>query len=173
METGEELLSRARAARLPMALALIDIDHFKAINDTYGHDAGDHVIRSVSELLRASVRGADAVGRLGGDEFVILVQQGSRPAADLMARLLASVCSTDMGLRDDQPVTVSLSVGVASSESQAGYDLSRLLAAADAALYMAKDRGRAQVVNLEQEVSGSRSGSTSRLLNGQWQVRGV
>ncbi|MFM2079748.1 MAG: hypothetical protein RLZZ124_866 [Cyanobacteriota bacterium] len=175
MEAAEESLSRARQAGLPMALALIDVDHFKQINDGYGHDAGDRVIRRVSDLLRASLRGSDAVGRLGGDEFVILVPQPAAPAFALLQRILATVCATDMTLREDVPVMVTLSVGVASSEGHAGHGLSELLAAADAALYVAKDRGRAQVVCLELEAGQVGSGSTGfpRVRSGQWQVRGV
>ncbi len=80
-EAATEQLRLARQSGLPMAMALIDVDHFKQINDSYGHDAGDQVIRQVAALLRAAVRSSDLVGRLGGDEFAILVQLPADEAA--------------------------------------------------------------------------------------------
>jgi len=173
METAQSLLSRAMQSEQPMALALIDVDHFKQINDTYGHDAGDQVIRRVSELLRASVRSTDLVGRLGGDEFVILVKLPSDKATAMLERTLALVSGTDMQIAENEPVTVTLSMGVMASDSQAGYDLPALMTAADAALYVAKDRGRAQVVNLELEAQRSRAGLRPRPRVGEWQVWGA
>jgi diguanylate cyclase (GGDEF)-like protein len=173
METAADLLRRARQSELPMTLALIDVDHFKQINDTYGHDAGDQVIRQVSELLRRSVRSSDLVGRLGGDEFVLLVQLPGDAATQTLERTLQLVGSTDMGIGDDGPVTVTLSVGMASCSGHAGYVLSDLMTAADAALYVAKDRGRAQVVNLELEMERSRLGRRAVPRVGEWQIRGA
>ena len=173
METAEELLSRADHAQLPMALALIDVDHFKQINDTYGHDAGDQVIRLVSDLLRRSVRSVDLVGRLGGDEFVILVQLPSDQATAMLERTLAQVRSTDMQISAEAPVMVTLSIGLAASDGPARYQLAQLMTAADAALYVAKDRGRAQVANLELEAQRSRAGGRGRKRIEGWQVRGA
>lgn len=172
METAQSLLSRAMQSEQPMALALIDVDHFKQINDTYGHDAGDQVIRRVSELLRASVRSTDLVGRLGGDEFVILVKLPGDKATAMFERTLALVSATDMQIAEDVPVMVTLSMGVMASDSHAGYELTALMTAADAALYVAKDRGRAQVVNLELEARRSRAGLRPRPRVGEWQVCG-
>ena len=173
METSEERLKRAEQIQQPMALALIDVDHFKQINDTYGHDAGDQVIRRVSELLRVPVRSADLVGRLGGDEFVILVQLPGDQATAMLERTLAQVRSTDMQIADNEPVTVTLSVGLMASDGHAGYCLTDLMTAADAALYVAKDRGRAQVVNLELEAQRAQAGQRRRVRVGDWQVRGA
>jgi diguanylate cyclase (GGDEF)-like protein len=173
METAREVLAKARQVGVPCSMALIDVDHFKQINDTYGHDAGDQVIRRVSELLRASVRSTDLVGRLGGDEFVILVKLPSDKATAMLERTLALVSGTDMQIAENEPVTVTLSMGVMASDSQAGYDLPALMTAADAALYVAKDRGRAQVVNLELEAQRSRAGLRPRPRVGEWQVWGA
>jgi diguanylate cyclase (GGDEF)-like protein len=170
-EAAEELLSRARQTEQPMAMALIDVDFFKQINDTHGHDAGDQVIRQVSELLRAAVRGTDLVGRLGGDEFAILVQLPGDGATQMLERTRERIHATPIATGDGQQVQVNLSVGVASTAGPAGYGLSELMGAADAALYVAKDRGRGQVVNLETEGTGAaRRGSASF---GYWQVGGV
>jgi len=173
MESAAELLHRAEPLQSPMALALIDVDHFKQINDTYGHSAGDQVISRVAELLRNSVRSVDLVGRLGGDEFVILVQLPGDAATAMLDRTLAQVINHDLGINPDHPVQVTLSAGLASSSGPGGYVLSDLMSAADAALYVAKDRGRSQVVNLELEALGTRSGMAPKVRLGQWQVRGV
>ena len=173
LETAADLLGRAEPAGAPMTLALIDVDHFKAINDTYGHDAGDQVIRRVADVLRASVRSNDLVGRLGGDEFVILVQLPAEGAMAMLRRTLAQVSSHDMEVGADRPVHVSLSIGAASSAGPAGFGLTELMSSADAALYVAKDRGRAQVVNLELEAQGARIMRAPRPLAGEWQVRGI
>ncbi|MFM7653091.1 MAG: diguanylate cyclase, partial [Vulcanococcus sp.] len=134
METAEELLRRSEQAQLRMALALIDVDHFKQVNDTYGHDAGDQVIRLVSELLRSSLRSVDLVGRHGGDEFMILVQLPADQATAMLERILAQVRSTDMQISSDAPVMVTLSIGVAASDGPSRYQLAQLMTAADAAL---------------------------------------
>ncbi|MFM7314462.1 MAG: diguanylate cyclase [Cyanobium sp.] len=173
LETAEELLGRAQQAQLPMALALIDVDHFKMINDTFGHDAGDQVIRRVSELLRDSVRTDDVVGRLGGDEFVILVRLAGSPATAMLRRTLAQVSGTDMGISESETVQMTLSVGVATSDGPGAYNLSELMSAADAALYVAKDRGRNQVVNLEIITTDGGQGERPQTRTGNWQVRGI
>lgn len=172
LETAADLLRRAEPAGAPMTLALIDVDHFKRINDTYGHDAGDEVIRRVADVLRASVRSNDLVGRLGGDEFVILVQLPAEGAMAMLRRTLAQVSCHDMDVGADRPVRVSLSIGAASA-GPGSFGLSDLMSSADAALYVAKDRGRAQVVNLELEAQGARLMPASRPLAGDWQVRGI
>ena len=173
LETADDLLRRAEAMGAATTLALIDVDHFKAINDTFGHDAGDEVIRRVADVLRASIRSNDLVGRLGGDEFVILVQLPAEAAMTMLQRTLAQVCSHDIEVGRAQVVRVTLSIGVASSGGPGGHRLSDLMSGADAALYVAKDRGRAQVVNLELEAGGSRVTTAARPTVGEWQVRGV
>ncbi|MEB3200381.1 MAG: GGDEF domain-containing protein [Synechococcaceae cyanobacterium] len=150
-EAASEQLHQAQAAGLPMSIGLIDVDHFKRINDTHGHDAGDLVIQEVSDRLRRTVRGADLVGRLGGDEFVILLQLPGEEASQAMQRILEEIRQTHIRLKGEDSVQVTLSVGVADSRGRGGHRLAELLAEADAALYVAKDRGRNQVVNLEQE----------------------
>jgi diguanylate cyclase (GGDEF)-like protein len=169
-ETATEQLHRAQQARLPMTLALIDVDHFKQINDRHGHDAGDQVIRAVSELLRRAVRSGDLVGRLGGDEFVILVQLPGDAATQMLDRTREVILAQPIATGDTEPIHVSLSVGVAATSGAGGYDLTALLSSADAALYVAKDRGRAQVVNLEPSSSLVSAGAV--LPFGDWQIRG-
>ena len=170
-EGAEELLRRAQQADRPMAMALIDVDFFKQINDIHGHDAGDQVIRVVSELLRVAVRSTDLVGRLGGDEFGILVQLQGDAAIQMLERTREMINNAPITIDDELTVQVNLSVGVASTAGQASYDLSALMGAADAALYVAKDRGRGQVVNLESATSVGRGRRSDGF--GNWQVGGI
>lgn len=170
-EAATERLRLAQQGGVPMAMALIDVDFFKQINDTHGHDAGDQVIRQVSELLRQAVRGTDLVGRLGGDEFAILVHLPGDAAAQMLERTRESIHGTPIPTGDGDAVQVNLSVGVATTAGQAGYSLSELMGAADAALYVAKDRGRGQVVDLESETRAQRGRRSDGF--GYWQVGGL
>jgi len=104
---------------------------------------------------------------------VSLVQLPAKAAMAMLRRMLAHVCDLRMDIGADKPVRVSLSIGVASSGGPGGFVLSELMSNADAALYVAKDRGRAQVVDLELEAAGSGLARAVRPLSGEWQVRGV
>jgi len=149
-ELASETLVWAEQGQLPLALALIDLDHFKEVNDTYGHAGGDAVIRHVSSSLYGAVRrGSDLVGRLGGDEFVLLLRSNGDEASHLLDRCRQALEQHPLPLGDGRQVAIHLSVGVASTQGSAGYGLRGLMAAADAALYQAKAQGRGQVVNLE------------------------
>jgi diguanylate cyclase (GGDEF)-like protein len=132
-----------------MVLALLDIDHFKAINDGFGHAAGDEVIRYVSEFLLTALRRTDLVGRLGGDEFSLLLAIDRSRAHALLERTRQALEAAPLRIAHDQVVHIRLSVGLASTSGIASWQLQPLLEAADAALYVAKDRGRNQVVDLE------------------------
>jgi diguanylate cyclase (GGDEF)-like protein len=138
------------------AVLVLDLDHFKAVNDTYGHLAGDEVLAAVADALRAEVRDGDLVGRFGGEEFVILLAARSgRAEADALAaaqivadRIRRRVASLTVGLETpDGPLTVAgLSVSVGAAVRPDGHgDLRSLVHAADTALYAAKRAGRNRV----------------------------
>jgi diguanylate cyclase (GGDEF)-like protein/PAS domain S-box-containing protein len=123
------------------ALLLIDLDGFKAVNDSFGHETGDLVLRRVAARLRAGVRPGDLVARLGGDEFVVLVHGGEERALPLAHRLL-DVLSEPMNL-DGRQVTLGCSIGVAYLDGER--DADAVLGDADIAMYAAKGRGKACV----------------------------
>lgn len=145
-------VARARRTQSPLAVAIADIDHFKSINDTYGHLAGDRVLREIAGTLRATVREYDLAGRFGGEEFALLFPHTDRAdAAQIAERLRSRIASLRVPADDTigaPPLSVAISVGVATLDA-AGTDgepaLTDVLAAADTALYQAKDAGRNKV----------------------------
>lgn len=137
-------LSRAVRTGTPLALLLIDVDHFKRVNDSHGHLAGDDVLRSLAAELRQQVRATDLVGRFGGEEFVVLLPNTDAAEACRIAERLRRGAGLVSVLANDVSVGVTVSVGVSVS-GRDGHDLFELLAAADLALYRAKHRGRNRV----------------------------
>lgn len=136
----ERLAAHARRQGSKLSLLVVDLDHFKQINDEHGHEAGDAVLVAVAEALRAACRVEDVVGRWGGDEFVVLAPDTDESGAERLAqRILAAVGSL--------PNAPLLSIGGATAERD---DSGDLFTAADAALYAAKadGRNRARVVRL-------------------------
>ena len=142
-------ITRAVRARVPLAMALLDIDYFKAVNDTHGHLAGDQALRAVAGVVKAQLRGYDIAGRFGGEEFaVVLPHTRADQARRIAERLRTAVAAADVGAsetgRCGTRVRVTVSVGVACL-ADTGAGLQALLAAADAALYDAKAAGRNRV----------------------------
>jgi diguanylate cyclase (GGDEF)-like protein len=139
---GREVASARRHDR-PLAAIMLDIDHFKRVNDTYGHATGDQVIRVVAERLTAGIRSEDLLGRYGGEEFALLILDDEAGAADLAERLRRAVEVQPIPT-EDGPVPVTISVGVSIRvPSDTGPD--PIFARADGALYRAKQNGRNQV----------------------------
>lgn len=142
----EAELARARRKRLPMAVMLFDIDHFKLLNDQWGHEAGDMVLQGIAQVVRRVVRGTDIVARHGGEEFVVVMPEASEEVALLRAReLRVRIAEMSVNYQGQSlgAVTISIGVAVSADASQSGELLVR---EADAAMYEAKTSGRDQVV---------------------------
>jgi diguanylate cyclase (GGDEF)-like protein len=135
---------RARARGLPIALLFIDLDHFKQINDSFGHQAGDACLRAIIDPIHAELRQSDVIGRYGGEEFVVILSSADAAAANPIAqRILERVA----GVRVDgfgKPIHVTCSIGIAASDTLGVWG-EHLIAHADAAVYLAKRLGRNQV----------------------------
>jgi len=144
-------LEQVAGTAQPAVVALIDVDHFKQVNDTFGHAAGDEVIRAIAAVLEHGVRRSDLVGRLGGDEFALWLEVSAPQARQLLERLRSRVAGQPIVLADGQRLPITLSIGMATSGGSFGNRLQELLAAADASLYVAKDQGRNRVVDLERQ----------------------
>ncbi len=143
-ETFDVALARARRTGTALALAYLDIDHFKRINDTLGHGAGDQVLIEFARRLKEAVRTTDTVARLAGDEFVVIFESLADPALpEMMGQKILAVMQGDFALGDTF-VNVSTSVGIATGSAQ-GATMEHFLGTADAALYAAKEAGRGRV----------------------------
>jgi diguanylate cyclase (GGDEF)-like protein len=140
---AERAIESARLSREPLSVAVFDVDHFKKINDTFGHAQGDFVLRDLAESCHASIRASDRFGRLGGEEFALVLPgcglSEAEAIADRIRRQFGSQ-QHDLG----GPVTCTLSGGVAQLEA-ADVSVDDLLARADAAMYVAKQGGRDQI----------------------------
>ncbi len=158
IEESEREIARARRYHLPTGLLLLDIDHFKRINDTYGHTTGDEALKAFASACQKALRTNDILGRLGGEEFGVFLPQTDADGAALVAeRIRHAVAdirlshdSTAMGA-DSRTVSLTVSIGVAAGYGgEPGVDA--LLSRADEALYRAKATGRNRVVRADQPI---------------------
>ena len=134
-------LNRAHRFKHSLGLILLDLDHYKVVNDSFGHAAGDEVLRVVAGICRAAIREIDVIGRYGGDEFVIVLPECSLEAALIVAERVRNMLESNPILVGEQEIKITLSAGVA-SDLLGSLSLDDLLRQADQALYAAKSAGR-------------------------------
>jgi diguanylate cyclase (GGDEF)-like protein len=156
---AEVEIARAVRTGTPLALALVDIDHFKVVNDTYGHLVGDKALRAVTDALRSQLRAYDLAGRFGGEEFVVLLPNAREVDAITVAeRLRAHIAAMSIPVGDDAEsgpcIELTISVGVAALHGESR-ELTDMLAAADSALYYAKETGRNKTHSISAAVRAS------------------
>jgi diguanylate cyclase (GGDEF)-like protein len=160
LDRAEQMLARARRGHLPMAALYLDIDGFKHVNDTFGHAAGDELLRIVATRLSSVVRESDTAARIGGDEFVVLVEGSTLDAGpELIAERLLEILRQpyDMGGKTGRQLSLSASVGIASGLRESADELLR---DADLALYEAKAAGKNSYVQFQ---SGMQAAAQDRL----------
>ena len=144
LEIGERMFKEAQRHRHPLSLLLMDIDHFKSINDQHGHVAGDRVLREVATRIKANLREVDAFGRIGGEEFVVFLPYTNKTiASDIAERLRATICAPPIDA-GEQSIDVRLCIGVAEFTPET-HEMNVLMHNADMALYQAKSAGRNRV----------------------------
>lgn len=144
-ELGEAELTRWKRFGQPLSALMIDLDHFKRINDTHGHAAGDEVLKQVAVALQTTLRSIDIIGRLGGEEFAILLPSIELAGAEMVAERLRRVISGLIPTFEGTAIPVTLSIGCSELSAEAA-DLDALLRQADRGLYSAKEGGRNRVV---------------------------
>ena len=159
-ERAEAIVAGVRAGREPVALLLLDIDHFKRINDTLGHAGGDSALRWFGAMLADRVPQSAVVGRLGGEEFAILLERTSRETARLQAEAIRTATATHL-VPDVPAMTVSIGV----TNLRTGEHLHDAVERADVALYTAKRSGRDRVC-LAPEPAGRAAGKVVELRRG-------
>jgi diguanylate cyclase (GGDEF)-like protein len=148
-ELAESELARAGRYGSPLSVLMIDIDHFKDVNDACGHATGDLVLRQLAETCRAVFRQVDTVGRVGGEEFAVLLPETPLTGAvEVADRLRSAVQATRVPREDGEPIAITVSVGVATSAP--GKSVDDLMSQSDTALYEAKRTGRNRVLSWEE-----------------------
>jgi two-component system cell cycle response regulator len=150
-----EEIGRARRQAYRISCMYIDIDHFKLVNDSVGHQGGDEVLREVASRIKAELRISDALGRFGGEEFVVLLIDADLDSATMVAqRIRASIANIPFELSSGELMPVSVSIGVATLDDfERDHAIEgvaqQLVAQADSALYQAKETGRNRVVSFD------------------------
>jgi two-component system, cell cycle response regulator len=140
------LMEGVENRRKPLCILLIDVDHFKLVNDTHGHGVGDKVLRSLADSMTGNLRNVDMVARIGGEEFVVVMPDTSIAVAGRVAsRLLSKVAAEPVAISDGLSIPVTISIGIAMRVEDVD-TIETFLARADGALYKAKHQGRNQVV---------------------------
>lgn len=145
MERVEEECIRSRRYNSPVGLVVMDLDHFKKVNDTYGHQAGDEVLRAMARVLRQEMRDTDVAGRAGGEEFILLLPNTNITGAQQVAeRVRRAASNTAVRIAEKGQINFTVSAGVAAAAGSE-VDVTELIARADEALYRAKGAGRNRV----------------------------
>ena len=145
-EMAEYELSRSKRTAITQSFAMLDIDHFKSVNDTYGHAVGDTVIASLATLLKQRLRTTDLIGRYGGEEFLVVLPECEIDEAVILLEKIRILFSEIEFHKDEQTFSCTISIGVASTSQFLSCESDELINSADQALYKAKRSGRNKTV---------------------------
>jgi diguanylate cyclase (GGDEF)-like protein len=159
-ERLEQEITNAHRSGVPLSLILIDLDHFKNINDTQGHQAGDAVLRGISDLLRTAIRQLDIAARYGGEEMAVILPGADKHGALRLAEKIRKLISLETITVGETELSVTASLGVVTTTDLAEPGIVSMIEMADAALYQAKQGGRDRVETAPSAVSGEQVGET-------------
>jgi diguanylate cyclase (GGDEF)-like protein/PAS domain S-box-containing protein len=146
MKRLESEFVRVKRSAKPLSVLMIDIDHFKTINDTYGHAVGDEALKQFSQIVQNLKRESDSFGRIGGEEFILMLPETSIEGAQIVAEKLCRVVSQNRLVTKTETIQYTVSIGVAVCDKQLPKTVDELLHDADMGLYQAKEMGRNRVV---------------------------
>lgn len=146
IEAGNNELLRSKRYKHPFTVLMLDIDHFKAVNDTHGHGIGDKALKETVRVIQENLRGEDTLGRLGGEEFAVLLPETATPSATLLAERIRRAISKIVIEAPTMPLTFTMSIGISEGVSD-DHSIEDTLKRADARLYQAKEQGRNRVVS--------------------------
>lgn len=152
-ERAKALAKRCEQQQQPFSVIQMDLDHFKRVNDRYGHQAGDKVLTHAARLITSTIRESDVAGRVGGEEFcVVLPEAGPEEAMRIAERIRQRINAREILVKKSQTTRISVSIGISSALQESdNYDFEQLQSIADARLYQAKQRGRNQVVGQDEK----------------------
>jgi two-component system cell cycle response regulator len=142
---AEQNLADCRRNERDMSLLVLDIDHFKKVNDTYGHHTGDEVLIRVARLLTRMVRAVDTVARFGGEEFAVLMPETNKLGAAVLAERIRSAIEKEAMVIDGRTIPVTASLGIATLAAEQVESIDQMLSIADRRLYLAKNSGRNRI----------------------------
>ena len=142
---AEQNLGACRRYNKDMSVLLLDIDHFKKVNDTFGHHAGDKVLVAVAQLLARMVRGVDTVARFGGEEFAVLMPETNKLGAAVLGERIRAAMEKEAIVVDEHSIPVTVSVGIATLAAEKVESIDQMLSIADRRLYLAKNSGRNRI----------------------------
>lgn len=148
LERLKQISEKYKRLDTPFSIAIIDIDLFKDINDEFGHQAGDYVLKAFTDIIKKNIRSYDILGRYGGEEFIIVLPGSKKKQASvLISRILKKITNTDF-IYDNQNITLQFSAGVADvcEVGKDNLDMEKLIELADKRLYKAKDMGRGKIL---------------------------
>jgi diguanylate cyclase (GGDEF)-like protein len=157
----QEELIRAERYNNILSVVMADLDRFKNINDTYGHDAGDRALKAIGKFLQQNIRDVDVVARYGGEEFVIMIPEAANDAALILAERLRTQMS-ELKIKDLPPITISLGIATFPND---GSDIDDLVKKADAAMYAAKRAGRNRVMKYTADIPLIREANPEAIQN--------
>lgn len=158
---AQSMLATQELRQLPVAVGMLDLDHFKRVNDSHGHESGDHLLRAFTDTVRHQLRQGDLFVRLGGEEFAIVLPATTQSQAlEVVERLREKVDGMSMMDASGHPIVATVSIGLA-CQQRGAYNLDRLLSRADQALYQAKRHGRNRVELHREDAPDDRDGSPS------------
>ncbi len=140
MDLAEQELARSRRYKLPLVLLMMDLDHFKRVNDSYGHPTGDAVLCSFVQTVKDVLRESDVIGRIGGEEFAVLLPNTTQDGACTLARRIVAAVQAKPAVHEQQCINYTVSIGASALSHHKSFG--ELLAQCDAALYLAKNAGR-------------------------------
>ena len=150
MEALRLELAREERVGFPVAVLMGDLDHFKQINDEHGHLVGDETLKQASRFMRSNIRPYDSLGRYGGDEFIVVLPGCNQAQARVVAERIRQRFSSETLMLNGQTIKVTISQGVAATDTVNEKNPEALIQAADAALYQAKNAGRNRVATAGQ-----------------------
>ena len=137
---------RAKRNEKPLSIALLDIDHFKAVNDTHGHEVGDSVLKSVVSVIKENIRVEDEVGRYGGEEFIFLLPETSVTTSQaVLERIRDAIEKREFTTESGSTIKTTVSIGISEVNKEDESSLDPAIHRADVSLYRAKDAGRNQI----------------------------